>query len=168
VAEILTNACDARNAGQINFETFLRTVHLYRCYVGIDFGNCAQTHFAQYDFDNTRERFHTWLFNVMQVQRREEDPIHVFLVSTLTHWRNNVYRYIDRDSLPDTPIHPLGWYQIELLCLMNKLRELVALRGETQQPMLLLLAVKSRELEQILEPNRAEEVGAAMRRGAGV
>lgn len=113
LAEILMNVCDPRNAAQINFETFLRTVNLYLCYVGIDFGHPLQTHFAQYDFDNIKERFHAWLFNVMQVQRREEDPIHIFLVSTLTHWHNNVYRYIDRDSLPDTPIHPLGWYQIK-------------------------------------------------------
>jgi hypothetical protein len=65
VAEILLQACDSRNVGQINFETFFRTVNLYRCYVGIDFGNPVQTRFAQYDFDNVRDRFHTWLFNVM-------------------------------------------------------------------------------------------------------
>ncbi|MDR0755799.1 MAG: hypothetical protein LBE99_02720 [Puniceicoccales bacterium] len=108
----------------------------------------------------------------MQVPRREEDPIHIFLASTLVHWHNNVYSYIDRDSLPDTPIHPLGWYQIELILLKSKLLETVALRGETQHPLLLLLAVKSRELEQIFEPNRdishAAEMGAAMRRAAGV
>jgi hypothetical protein len=28
MAEILLQACDSRNAGQINFETFLRTVNL--------------------------------------------------------------------------------------------------------------------------------------------
>ncbi|MDR0647562.1 MAG: hypothetical protein LBF43_03980 [Puniceicoccales bacterium] len=154
IAEMLMDACDPRNAAQINFETFLRTVNLYRCYVGIDCGHLFQTGFAQYDFDNVRDRFHTWFLNVMQVPRREEDPINVFLTSTLIHWHNPIYRYVDRDSLPSTPIHPLGWYQIELLRLKSKLLEMIALRGETQHPLLVLLAVKSQELEHILEPHR--------------
>ncbi|MDR1254417.1 MAG: hypothetical protein LBJ78_00055 [Puniceicoccales bacterium] len=101
----------------------------------------------------------------MQVQRTEADPIYLFLKSTLTYWRNNVYTYVDRDSLPGTPIHPLGWYQIELLLLKNKLRTMVTLRGETQHPLLLLLAVKSRALERILKANQAEEENLALMRG---
>ncbi len=91
-------------------------LYLYKSYVESDCGIPMQNHFAQYDFETTRERVHAFLVKLI-CSPESDKHVKVFLTKSIGYWINNAFIFVDEVTIPGEDIRPIGFYQIELLLL---------------------------------------------------
>jgi hypothetical protein len=108
---------------EVTLDRLCAILELYKCYVESDRGSSIQYVFDQEGFNATKQAVHAFLARL--IIHTTDDYIARFVHICVLRWEEDVDYWVDRNSLAGVAIHPIGWYQIELIELSREVSTLI-------------------------------------------